>query len=441
MPASMRILLVQPTTKYPNRRVLRSRTRWLLGITLPYLAGLTPRGIQVDLADDRLVDIPYHRQYDLVGITATCATAERAYEIAAEFRRRGVPVVMGGFHVTLHPEEAMEHCDAVVVGEAESIWEQVLEDARVKRLKPRYQAAEFHNLAGLPRPRLEMVDFRRYRVKIIPTQTTRGCPYHCAFCEVPIFYGHTYRRRPIDEVIEEIKANVRITGLKSIYFIDDNLTGHREYAKELFQALMPLKLRWSCLWTINTSRDEDLLDLAKRSGCSHVNIGIENVCPESISAIEKVQNPVAEYEWLLGQLRKKGIFYSLNFMFGLDGDHKELFDETLAFLNKVKAPMAFFNVATPRRGTPMWDQLNQEGRVHNPDAEKYLGMVCNFFPRHMTPDECEAGVWRCFQEFYSFRSICHRLLMPPTSYLFQGIPSNLFFHWSAMRKIDPVDFY
>jgi radical SAM superfamily enzyme YgiQ (UPF0313 family) len=437
----MRILLVQPTTKYPDRRVLRSRTRWLVGMTLPYLAGLTPRSIMVDLADDRLMEIPYHRQYDLVGITCTCATSERAYEIAAEFRRRGTLVVMGGFHVTLHPEEALEHCDAVVVGEAESVWEQVLEDARVKRLQPRYQAADFHDLVGLPRPRLELLDFQRYRVRIIPTQTTRGCPYHCAFCEVPIFYGHTYRRRPLDEVIEEIKANVRITGLKNIYFIDDNLTGHRDYAKELFQALLPLKLRWSCLWTINTSRDEELLDLAKRSGCSHVNIGIENVCPESISSIEKVQNPVQEYEWLLGRLRQKGIFYSLNFMFGLDGDHQELFDETLTFLEKVKAPMAFFNVATPRRGTPMWDQLNQEGRVHNPDAEKYLGMVCNFFPRHMTPEECEAGVWRCFQEFYSFRSICRRLLMPPTRYIFQGIPSNLFFHWSAMRKIDPVDFY
>ena len=147
----MRILLVQPTTKYPGGRVLRSRTRWLLGITLPYLAGLTPRGIMVDLADDRLMDIPYHRQYDLVGITATCATAERAYEIAAEFRRRGVPVVMGGFHVTLHPEEALEHCDAVVVGEAESVWGQVLEDARQGRLAPIYRGERLP-LEGLARP-------------------------------------------------------------------------------------------------------------------------------------------------------------------------------------------------------------------------------------------------------------------------------------------------
>jgi radical SAM superfamily enzyme YgiQ (UPF0313 family) len=437
----MRLLLVQPTTKYPDRRPLRSRTRWLVGMTLPYLAGMTPKNVQVDLVDDRLSPIPYDRPYDLVGITCTCATSPRAYEIAAEFRQRGVPVVMGGFHVSLHPEEALQHCDAVVVGEAESVWRELIEDARGRRLKPRYQSEDFHDLQGLSRPRLELVDYRRYRVKIIPTQTSRGCPYHCGFCEVPIVYGHTYRRRPIGEVIEEIKTNVRMTGLKNIYFIDDNLTGHRDYARELFRALLPLNLHWSCLWTINTSRDEELLDLAKKSGCYHVNIGIENVCPESISFIHKVQNPVREYEELLGRLKERGIFYSLNFMFGLDGDTPQLFQETLAFLERIKAPMAFFNVATPRQGTPLWEQLEAEGRVHHPEAERYLGMICNFLPRHMTPEECEKGVWRCFEKFYSFRSIFHRLLMPPNRYLFQGLPSNLFFHWAAKRRLDPVDFY
>jgi radical SAM superfamily enzyme YgiQ (UPF0313 family) len=437
----VRILLVQPTTYYPGKKALRSKTRWLLGMTLPYLAGLTPKHITVELADDRLGPIPLDRRYDLVGITATCATAERGFEIAQEFRRRQVPVVMGGFHVTLHPEEALEHCDAVVVGEAESVWEQVLEDARRKRLKPRYQAADFHDLSGLPRPRLELIDFRRYRVKIVPTQTSRGCPYHCSFCEVPIVYGHTYRRRPIGQVLEEIKTLVKITGVKKIYFVDDNLTGHRDYAKELFRGLMPLDIRWSCLWTINTSRDEELLDLAKKAGCYHVNIGIENVCAESIDAIAKVQNPVQEYGWLLKKLQERGLFYSLNFMFGLDGDTTALFDETLEFLERIKAPMAFFNSVTPRRGTPLWDQLYREGRVHNPEAEKYLGMVCNFLPKNMTPEQCEAGVWRCFQEFYSYHSICRRLLMPPNGYFFQGLPSNVYFHFVVNRRIDPVDFY
>jgi radical SAM superfamily enzyme YgiQ (UPF0313 family) len=172
----MRLLLVQPTTEYPDRRPLRSRTRWLVGITLPYLAGLTPKNVVVDLADDRLEAIPYDRPYDLVGITCTCATSPRAYEIAAEFRQSRVPVVMGGFHVSLHPEEAMEHCGAVVVGEAESVWPELLEDARSHRLKRRYQAETYHDLKGLPRPRLELIDYRRYRVKIVPTQTSRGCP-------------------------------------------------------------------------------------------------------------------------------------------------------------------------------------------------------------------------------------------------------------------------
>jgi len=142
---------------------------------------------------------------------------------------------------------------------------------------------------------------------------------------------------------------------------------------------------------------------------------------------------VKEYEDLLGRLAKRDLFYPLNFMFGLDADTPELFEETLAFLDRVKAPMAFFNVATPRQGTPMWEQIKNEGRVHNPEAERYLGMICNFYPRHLTPEECEGGVWRCFQEFYSWRSIFRRLLWPPNRYIFQGLPSNLFFHWAANR--------
>ncbi len=221
---------------------------------------------------------------------------------------------------------------------------------------------------------------------------------------------------------------------KRIYFVDDNLTGHRDYAKELFRGLLPLNLRWSCLWTINTSRDEELLDLAKQAGCYHVNIGIENVCSESIEAIAKVQNPVQEYGHLLKKLQERSLFYSLIFMFGLDGDTTPLFDETLEFLEKIKAPMAFFNSVTPRRGTPLWEQLHQQGRVHNPEAEKYLGMICNFVPRHMTPEECEAGVWRCFQKFYSYSSICRRLLMPPNGYFLQGLPSNLYFPFCGEQK-------
>ena len=201
------------------------------------------------------------------------------------------------------------------------------------------------------------MDYRRYRVKIVPTQTSRGCPYSCAFCEVPIVYGHTYRRRPLGEVIEEIKANVRVTGLRNIYFIDDNLTGHRDYARDLFRALRPLNVKWSCLWTINTSRDEELLDLAKKSGCYHVNIGIENVCQDSISSIHKLQNPVKEYEDLLGRLAERDLFYSLNFMFGLDADTPDLFEETLAFWIASRPPWPSLTWPPPVRGPPCGSSL------------------------------------------------------------------------------------
>ena len=165
---------------------------------------------------------------------------------------------------------------------------------------------------------------------------------------MPIVYGHTYRRRPISEVLEEIKTLVKITGLKNIYFVDDNLTGHRDYAKELFRGLLPLEVRWSCLWTINTSRDEELLDLAKKTGCYHVNIGIENVCAESIAAIAKVQNPVQEYGDLLKKLQERNLFYSLNFMFGLDGDTNHYLMKRWIFWNRSKLPWLF--LTRPRPG-------------------------------------------------------------------------------------------
>jgi radical SAM superfamily enzyme YgiQ (UPF0313 family) len=168
---------------------------------------------------------------------------------------------MGGFHPTLLPEECLEHSDAIVEGEAEYVWPQLLEDFRTGSLKRRYRADRFHDLRNLPLPRWELLDWSKYRVKLIPLLATRGCPYKCTFCEVPIFYGSKYRHRPIGEVIEDIKH----MPTKNVQIVDDNITGNRDYARELFKAMIPLNIRWSCLWTINSSRDEELLDPSKES--------------------------------------------------------------------------------------------------------------------------------------------------------------------------------
>jgi radical SAM superfamily enzyme YgiQ (UPF0313 family) len=433
----MKLLLIQPTTTYKDGTPLKSKRRWIMGLALPYLAGLTPRDVEVTLVDDRMEEIPYDGGFDLVGLSVTIATTSRAYAIAAEFRRRGVTVVMGGFHPTLLPEECLEHCDAVVEGEAEYVWSELLDDFRAGRLRRRYRAKRLHDLKNLPLPRWELLDRSIYFVPFLPVQTTRGCPFKCTFCEVPVFYGGTYRHRPVGEVIEDVKR----VPTRKIQFVDDNITGNREYAGELFKALIPLRVRWSCLWTLNTSRDPDLLDLAVKAGVYHVNIGIESVSEKSLASVNKKQNKVKDYRLLLSELEKRGIFYSLNFLFGMDEDTPEIFDETMAFLKTTRTPMAFFNTVTPRSGTPMWSQLEDEGRIINPVADRYLGMECIFNPRNMSAKYLEERVWNCFRDFYSLPAILKRFLLPPNAYFGQGFPSNLIFWWAAQRRKDPVDFY
>jgi len=432
-----KVLIIQPATVFKDGRLHKTKGRWIMGLALPYMAALTPSWLDVELLDDRLSEINYDGGYDIVALSTTIATASRAYDIAAKFRAKGIPVVMGGFHATLMPEECLEHCDAVVEGEAEYVWPELLEDWRDGKMKRRYKATKFHDLKGLPLPRWELLDRKKYFVPFLPLQTTRGCPFKCGFCEVPVFYGGTYRHRPVGEVIEDIK---RIP-TKKIQIVDDNITGNREYARELFKAMAPLGVKWSCLWTINTSRDGELLDLAIKAGVYHVNIGIESVSQKSLTDINKRQNTVKDYIDMLGALEKRGIFYSLNFMFGLDEDTREIFEETMDFLKHTRTPMAFFNTVTPREGTPLRQKLIDEDRILNPIGDRYLGMECIFRPKNMTAEEVEEGVWDCFRRYYSLPSIAKRFLWPPNAYTPQGLPSNLIFWWAVRKRVDPVDYY
>ncbi|HJV66108.1 MAG TPA: radical SAM protein [Geomonas sp.] len=433
----MKILLIQPTTSHADGTPYKSKSRWMMGLTLPYLAGLTPKGIDVRLLDDRMEEIDYDAGYDLVGITTTITTSYRAYQIADHFRKRGVPVVMGGFHATLLPEECLEHCDAVVEGEAELSWPQLVDDFSQGKMKRRYRAEQYHDLKNLPAPRWDLLDRRKYLVPYLPLMTTRGCPFACSFCEVPLVYGTKYRHRPIGEVVEDVK---RIPTRK-IQIVDDNVASSHEYARELFKALIPLKVRWSCLWTMNTARDHELLDLAVKAGVYHVNIGIESISQGSLTTINKKQNKVQEYVEMLRELEKRGIFYSLNFMFGLDEDTKEIFQETMDFLKQLKAPMVFFNTPVPREGTAMRRELEKEGRVINPYVDRHLGMECLFAPRNMTTQEVLQGLWKTYRDFYSLPKIVKRFLWPPNAYTSQGLPSNLIFWWFVNRMKDPVDIY
>jgi radical SAM superfamily enzyme YgiQ (UPF0313 family) len=246
----------------------------------------------------------------------------------------------------------------------------------------------------------------------------------------------------VGDIIEEIKQVMEVTGFRRFQFIDDQITGKHKFAKELFKALAPLNVRFSCLWTVNSNHDEELLELAAKAGVFHVNIGVESISQDSLLSMNKIQNHAKDYKKLLKRLEHYGIYYSLNFLFGLEQDHERIFDDTLQFLHEVKAPEAFFNTVTPRKGTPMREQLEAEDRVIIPDADMYTNNFrCMFVPKNLSPQQVEEGVWRCTKEFYSFKSMFKRLLMPPGKFTWQGLTENMLFWYGAKRQIDPVDYY
>jgi radical SAM superfamily enzyme YgiQ (UPF0313 family) len=410
-------------------------------MTLPYVAALTPPDVDVTIKDDLYEEIPFSEPFDVVGLTCMSHQASRAYQIADEFRRRGVQVVIGGFHATLAPEEALSHADAVVVGEAEGVWQHVLEDAASHRLQGRYQSMQLSDLKALPAPRYDLIDLRRYRIPNLPAQTTRGCPYACSYCEVTQVYGAKFRYRPPEEVVEEVRRLMRLGRRKFVYFVDDIFNAHRKHAFAVMEGLRPLKVAWTCLCTANVGDDGEMLDLMRASGCRHINIGMESVDPESLRSVNKKQNHADRYAEQFAAIRKRGIEFSLNVMFGLDGDTVATFDATVAKLVSYKAPLSFMFILSPRVGLKIRDELLAQGRVDHSDWDRYHSYECVFEPKHMTRQELESGFWRAQRAFYSYGSIAKRLFLPPNRHTLQSLVPNLFFRWGVNRGIHPLTYY
>ena len=409
-----RLLIIQPShyRSKADRSVFRVRRRNVVPLTLPYLAALTPSDWKLKLIDEQLQPLDPEEPADLVAITTSTLTSLRAYDIADDFLRRGVPVILGGPHTFFHADEAGAHASAVGIGEGETIWPQMLEDARRGRLKKVYQAELLPDLAGLPLARYDLLDLRPYRpFRTFTIISSRGCPFHCDFCSERLLLGERYRCRPVPEVIEEVKR----CGSRSIFFGDSNFGGKRSHAMELMEALIPLKIRWSALWSSYLCNDGPFLDLARRSGLLHVNIGIESISPQTLDSMNKRFNKAEKYAEMLANLRRRGISYSLNFIFGWDGESEGAFAVTLDFLERHKVPAAYFNILTPVKGTPLYDRMKAEGRITNlDDIDRWPGQNCYIRPPHGTPGALERNVQNMYRKFYSLRSMFSRLPMPVT---------------------------
>ncbi len=376
-------------------------------LCIAVLSGLTPSHWQRVFFDDRLEEIDYEIQTDLVAISVETYTARRATQIAREFQRRGIPVVMGGYHATLCPEDVEQIADAVCVGEAEGIWPALLQDAEQQRLQKRYHRLNEADMA----PVVDRSIFagKRY-LKIRLVETGRGCPFQCNFCSITSFYQSRYRRRPIEQVVRDIKACQDQT----IFFVDDNLIADFKSARELFEAITPLKIQWFSQASINMAKDESFMKLMAQSGCAGVLIGFESLCAENIKAINKQVNVQADYTQALDRIRRVGIRVYGTFMFGHPHDHADLLDQTYRFALQQKLFLAAFNHVVPFPGTPLYRQLERDGRLkyeawwRSPD---YRFGELPFNPAgELSDKQVEQGCMRLRRQFYQLRSSFKRVL-------------------------------
>ena len=371
------------------------------------IAGLTPDGVEIKFYDDRMEPIPYDEPTDLVGISVETYTAKRAYQIASEYRKRGVPVVMGGFHATLCPEEVSQYADSVVVGEAETLWETVLKDAERKTLKPYYRADSRPSLARMKPQRLIYKGKNYLPIGLV--EAGRGCHFVCDFCAVQTVFGHTQTRRPADDIFTELE---QLREKPLIFFVDDNITSNMAQAKEFFKELKKLKIRWVSQASINAAHDEEFLHLIKESGCQGVLIGFESLNPDNLKKMNKGFNTMqGGYEKALANLRKHNIRLYITFVFGYDEDTEASFKQTVDFALHHKFYIAAFNHLTPFPGTPLYKRLEQDGRLLFDKwwlDDRYSYNMIPFQPAHMTPERLQRGCVDARADFYNWSNIWNR---------------------------------
>jgi len=433
----MNLLLIVPR-RGPLYPLLLKRLFYIPSLTAATIASLTPAGNQITIVDENVKNFSWHDytrlSIDLVGISVHTQSAPRAYQLADFFRAKGVTVVLGGIHVSALPQEALKHADAVVIGEAEDLWQRLIEDFTSGRLEKIYQSERFPCLEDRPLPRLDLLSYKSlFNLQTI--QTSRGCPYNCAFCSASKFYGLKPRQRSVSSIIDELRQR----SCRYVFFVDEHLTAVEEYAKELFAALAKLKIAWGAQAHISVASNQELLNLARHSGCRMLMLGFDSVLNDSLRGVRKQHNQPENYVKAVREIKKAGIAVAGAFMLGFDQDDKDIFDKTVAMAVEMGIDVAYFFILTPYPGTELYQQFQRQRRIIDRDWSKYDCSHVVFQPKQMSPSQLLDGFGWSWKKFYTTKKVLDRLAKRPNLVV---IAYNLFyfvawrFHLSKYLSVD-----
>jgi radical SAM superfamily enzyme YgiQ (UPF0313 family) len=430
------IHLINPKTDSVTTRPLymnRALYSPLAGL-LAVAASIPRDQYEVVLTDENIEAIDFNLKADLVGISAMTSYVNRGYEIADQFRTRGIPVVMGGVHPSFMPQEAHKHCDAVVIGEVELVIDRLLDDLKHGSMRGMYKSDALHPMIGMPMPRYDLLKKNRY-VNCTFVQTSRGCHQGCTFCAEPLMNGLKFRYRPVSEVVREMEN----CGSRFISINDADFFGTPERPKEVMRALKGRGFRWQAGVTSKLAQDDEMLELAADSGCTMLSIGFESISRTTLKSVHKHVNRPETFAALVEKVHSYGIMVFGLFMFGFDGDDRSVFEETVRFNRESNYDACAYSVLTPYPGTLTWYEMRKANRIVSFDWDKYDQSRVVYRPAQMSADELRIGQAQAYDAFYALRSIAGRFPIRGRSHRSQWLIYNMFMRkGSATERIDSV---
>ena len=396
----MKILLISPVVDVSQKNI---KEVLMPALGLYFLQGLTPPQHQVKIVEEEMEDLNLDEDCDLVGISCMTCTAPRSYELAKEFKKRGKTVIMGGVHPTIMPDEVLQHADSIIIGEAEGVWRQLLLDFAQGNLQRKYHQPEpdLSEFISLDYKKIRRGVFNQFAIT-----TTRGCPFNCDFCSIKNVFGQKIRHLPIENIVRYITESRS----KFVTFLDDNIVADESYAKKLFIALIPLKIKWISQCSITIASNDELLQLATRSGCRGIFVGLESVSKIRLETLNKISSDLSQTEVAIKKIQRAGILVQASMVFGFDTDTKEIFLETVKFLEKNKVGALSVSFLVPYPNTKYFKEMKKDGRLLTTDWRCFDHGTVIVKPLNMSPGELVEGGKEVKRNFYSVRSILKRSL-------------------------------